>query len=347
MPGPNEPHYAAVHSIPGSAPLWYRQHNAERSETMEHSPHLASACDFLFRPAARTSNDADPLPHRRMHSPAVTDPFTTKQCKNELTVPTPPQARYVSPPARSAPSPAARFARPREPAFPYRLYRQKRHGPLALWKRSERSETMEHSPICRVRLPIPNGGPHPQGRRPDAPLPTALPRRHRPVRYHECNAELPDRSPSPPGSLRSPPRASFPPSNPSAEPARFCSPDEPYSVERLATIRQSTLDNQRRSHHGATPSWRRDSPTSMPTTLVQASTMLGRAFQLFRGSHHPPTTLTFTPPHPPARFARPRGPALPHRIHRQNQHDSVAPWSAFLGLTPFGVYSSSNFHVQA
>ena len=54
----------------------------------------------------------------------------------------------------------------------------------------------------------------------------------------------------PTGSLRSPSRACFPSSTPSAEPARFCSPNEPYYVERLAAIRRSALDSQRRSHHG-------------------------------------------------------------------------------------------------
>ena len=40
-------------------------------------------------------------------------------------------------------------------------------------------------------------------------------------------------------------------------------------------------------------------------------------------------------PHPPAaRFARPRGPAFPHRLHRQKHHDSVNPGNAILGLTP-------------
>ena len=99
-----------------------------------------------------------------------------------------------------------------------------------------------------------------------------------------------------PGSLRSPSRTYFLSSNPSAEPARSCSPNERQSAEktghhppirsRHAAAKPPWSDTP---PGGATPQQPRRPPSSRRAQCqVVPSSFLG-------GSHHPPTTLTFTP----------------------------------------------------
>ena len=150
---------------------------------------------------------------------------------------------------------------------------------------------MEHSPSLRVRLPGPNGGPHRQERGPAAPLPTALPRRYRSVRYQSGTATPGPRFQSR-GSLRSPPQACSPSSNPSTEPARFCSPNELYSAEKLAAIRQTAPVNQRRSHHGSEGALKEEIPRWNPASASGVAFISRPGPRRFREPH------TFHPKHP-------------------------------------------------
>ena len=143
----------------------------------------------------------------------------------------------------SATTPPARFARPREPTFPHRLYRQKRHGPLA----STNGIIELRPPTLRRMQP---SAARPWSTRPacecDFPFQTAVRTSNYSDRLPHCQlhspvvtdpiatkAELPPpaRDSNPLGSLRSPSRTCSPPSSPSAEPARTCSSKSAQSPE--------------------------------------------------------------------------------------------------------------------
>ena len=144
----------------------------------------------------------------------------------------PPRPSRNSPPA---PSLAARFARPREPAFPHRVYRQKQHGPLA-------------STNCIIELRPPTL----RRTQPSAARPWST----RPV----CECDFPVQTAVRTGK--------------NADPRPHCQLHSPVGTDLFATKAEL-------------PPPARDS-------------------------------------NPVARFARPREPAFPHRIHRRNLHDSVA-----------------------
>ena len=235
------------------------ENKPERSETMEHSPHTPSATSHsALRPAPARTQTRRP----------------TANC-------TPSSSPIRSVPKRNCQirphPPAARFARPRGPAFPHRLHRQRHHDSvnpgnaiLGLTPRTPR-KTLTHPASCHSR------------------------------------PATPTRS-----SLRSPPQACFPSSTPSTEPARFCSPNEPCSAEKLAAIHQSALDNQRRSHHGLKGALRERIPRCNPASAFwgrsSAKTHASGLSVISRVCPRRSRNLTHSTQSAPARRSRHRGP---------------------------------------
>ena len=119
------------------------------------------------------------------------------------------------------------------------------------------------------------------------------------------------RATSPRSSLRSPTRAYSPLSTTSAETPLTFSLMETFRAQRdhgaLAHLPSATSHSKRRS----APAW---TQTRRPTANCTPPSSPIRS--LPKRNCHPWPAI----PIPPARFARPRGPTLPHRLHRRKHH---------------------------